>query len=617
MKRLPFRESLTARIAGLFALFLVGATAAGVIVIREFIRRDLDQATRNETLAADARMESSLKRIRREASLFSELAANAEEAVDPARLREASVVRITLAEQSRARGILLETVYSGREPEGLAGVFRRGFAGMPTADYVLPDGVPARFLLLAVHPAGGAGRERKVVAASVPLGIGFLREEARSLGGEVMLFHGGRVVASSSTCLECTECVRRIVSDPGQARALEQGRSIYFTFDCRPEAQAAVAVPLPTFDGKTVTMVLSRSIEGQRRALLHATIGLCAGALLFAAVIGGAFYLLVFRIVRPLREMTAAAAAIAGGKYGETVSVEGGGEAALLGDAFNRMSVSMEQAMREISDWNRLLETRVAEKTKELEEVHLRMVGVERLAAMGQVAAGVAHELNNPLSGILGYSDLALEQFRGAVRGSPPPRDIEKILEYFENIHALTLRCRNIIVDMLKFARQPTEEMSLQDLNTVVKGTIAFLAHQMEKAKVDVVQEFAPGLPPLRGNALQMQQVFTNIMVNAQHAMPDGGTLTVRTFRSGDGLAASFSDTGCGIPPEILRRIFEPFFTTKPVGQGTGLGLSVSYGVVKRHGGAIDVESGQGRGTTFTVRFPAAGDAPAGGKGGL
>jgi len=616
MKRLPFRGSLTARIAGLFALFLVGATAAGVIVIREFVRRDLEQATRNEVLGADARMESTLERIRREAALFAELAANAEEAGDPARLREASAVRITLAEQSRARGILLETVHPRREPGRLAAVFRRGFAGMPTADYVLPEGVPARFLVLAVHPAAGPGSERRVVAASVPLGLEFLRREARSLGGEVMFFHGGGVIASSSTCIECVECVRRTISDPDQARALEQGRSIYFTFDCRPEAQAAVAVPLRTFDGKTVAMVLSRSMEGQRRALLHATIGLSVGALVFAAVIGGSFYLLVFRVVRPLREMTAAAAAISEGKYGETVSVEGGDEAALLGAAFNRMSVSMERAMREISDWNRLLETRVAEKTRELEEVHLRMVGVERLAAMGQVAAGVAHELNNPLSGILGYSDLALEQFRGTAGGSLASRDIEKILDYFENIHGLTLRCRNIIVDMLKFARQPTEEMSLQDLNAVVEGTIAFLGHQMEKAKVGVVREFAPGLPPLRGNALQMQQVFTNILVNAQHAMPGGGTLTVRTFRSGDGLAASFSDTGCGIPPEVQRRIFEPFFTTKPVGQGTGLGLSVSYGIVKRHGGAIDVESVEGRGTTFTVRFPAAGDAPAGGKGG-
>ncbi|GAB4241867.1 MAG: hypothetical protein OHK0028_20510 [Deltaproteobacteria bacterium] len=604
--RRPVRGSLTARIAGLFVLFLLGGTAVGVIAIREFIRRDLEQATRSEILGAEARMESVLSRIRQEAALFAELAANAEEAEEPVRLRAASAIRITLAERSRARGIRIETVHPADVPDRLEPLFRRGFAGMPTADFVLQEGIPSRFLLLAVHPVSGP-RERKVVAASVPLGIEFLRREARAMGGEAMLFREGQVVASSATCLECMECIRRIVSAPGQARALEQGKTVYFTFDCRPEAQAAVAVPLRTFGGGTVAMVLSRSMEGQRRALLHATIGLSLGALVFGAVVGASFYILVFRVVRPLRELTAAAVSISEGKYGETVSIQGGDEAAVLAAAFNRMSVSMEQAMREISEWNRLLETRVAEKTRELEEVHLRMVGVERLAAMGQVAAGIAHEMNNPLSGILGYSDLALEQYRGAVPGSMSPRDVEKILDYFENIRGLSLRCRTIILDMLKFARQPTEEMSLQDLNTLAGETLGFLAHQMEKGKVNVVREFAEGLPPLRGNALQLQQVFTNILVNAQHAMPGGGTVTVRTFRSGDLLAVSFADTGCGIAPEVLPRIFEPFFTTKPVGKGTGLGLSVSYGIVQRHGGRIDAESAAGKGTTFTVFLPEAG----------
>jgi two-component system NtrC family sensor kinase len=297
--------------------------------------------------------------------------------------------------------------------------------------------------------------------------------------------------------------------------------------------------------------------------------------------------------------------------------VKGGDEVAGLGAAFNRMSVSMEQAMREISDWNRLLETRVAEKSRELEEVHLRMVEVERLAAMGQVAAGVAHELNNPLSGIMGYSDLALEQYRDHPPDRFTSRDIGKILGYFENVGGLALRCRDIILDMLKFARQPTEEFSRHDLNALVDETLAFLGQQMTKANVDVIRIFAEGLPPFRGNALQMQQVFTNILVNAQHAVQGGGTVTVRTRRSEENLVAEFSDTGCGIPPEILRRIFEPFFTTKPVGKGTGLGLSVSYGIVKRHGGRIDVESAVGKGTTFTVRIPVSGAAPPAAKGDL
>jgi signal transduction histidine kinase len=586
-----------------------------VIAIREFARRDLEHGVRGEVLSAQGRMESVLVRIRQEAALFAELGARAEVAEERSEVRGASVVRITLAEQSREKGIHLETLRTEEVTGPLAAVFQRGFAGMPTSDYVLPGDGPARVLVVAVAPAGGAERDRKVVAASVSLGREFLRRESRAIGGEAMFFHEGQVVASSSTCAECVECIREVLSDPARRRDLGKGSTVYFTFDCRPESQAVVAVPLRTFDGKTVVMALSRSMEGQRKALLHTTIGLLVGAVAFTVGIGAAFLLLVFRVIRPLRELTDAASAIAEGKYGETVSVKGGDEVAGLGAAFNRMSVSMEQAMREISDWNRLLETRVAEKSRELEEVHLRMVEVERLAAMGQVAAGVAHELNNPLTGIMGYSELALEQYRDHPPDPLTPRDIGKILGYFENIGGLGLRCRNIILDMLKFARQPTEELSRQDLNALIDDTLDFLGQQMTKGTVDVIREFAERLPPFRGNALQMQQVFTNILVNAQHAMQGGGTLTVRTRRSEDDLVAEFTDTGCGIPPEILRRIFEPFFTTKPVGEGTGLGLSVSYGIVKRHGGRIDVESAVGKGTTFTVRVPVFGDIPPAAKG--
>ena len=605
-----FRNSLSARVAGLFVLTLVFATWIGTFLIREFVRRDLDHATREDVLRIKVRVEADLVRIRQEAELFADLGARAEDADEGSRAMGTNAVRITLAEQSRAKGIHLETLRAGEVPDYLAAVFQRAFAGMPTADYVMPDRGPARILIVAVAPAGGVGPDRKVVVASVSLGREFLRRESRGPGGEATFLHDGRVVVSSSTCLDCMDCIGKVVFAPAQSGALKVGSPIYFTFDCKPEAQAVVAVPLRTFDGKTISLALSRSTEGERKALLHTTIGLLAGGLVFAVVVGAVFFLIVYRVVRPLRKLTDAASAIAEGKYGETVPVKGGDEVAVLGAAFNRMSVSMEQAMREISDWNRLLETRVVGKTRELQEVNLRMVEVERLAAMGQVAAGVAHELNNPLSGIMGYSDLALGQYRDVPPEKLAPKDIEKLLGYFENVSGLTVRCRNIILDMLKFARQPTEELSLQDMNALVGETLVFLDHQMKNGNVKVIREFTEGLPPFRGNALQMQQVFTNILVNAQHAMHGGGTVTVRTRRSEDDLVAEFSDTGCGILPEDLHRIFEPFFTTKPVGKGTGLGLSVSYGIVKRYGGRIDVESAVGKGTKFTVRVPVPGDTP-------
>jgi signal transduction histidine kinase len=615
--RLPtFGISLTSRIAGLFALFLFFATGVGTIVIREFVRYDLEQGTRADVLRTVARMESVLDLIRQEAEFFAELGARLEETEDNSQARKANSIRITLAEQSRSRGIHLETINFEDASSSFGDVFRRGFAGMPTSDYVLPADGPNRFLLVAVAPVGGDEREPRVAAASVSLGREFLRRESRAMGGEVMFFQGGQIVSTSSVCTECVECIRKILSDPAQGRELEKGKPVYFTFDCRPEPQAGVAVPLRTFDGKTVVMALTRSMAEEKKALFHTTVGLIFGAIVFSVGIGATFLLLVYRIIRPLRELTVAASSIADGKYGKTVSVKGHDEVADLGVAFNRMSVSMEQAMREISDWNRLLETRVNEKSRELEGVHLRMVEVERLAAMGQMAAGVAHELNNPLGGIMGYSDLALERYRDRPPEQITPSDIGRMLGYFESVSELTVRCRNIIFDMLKFARQPTEELSLQDLNALISETLVFLGHQLTKGQVDVVRDFADGLPPFRGNALQMQQVFTNILMNAEQAMADGGTLRIRTRRSEEDLVAEFSDAGVGIPPEILHNIFDPFFTTKPVGKGTGLGLSVSYGIVKRHGGSIDVESVVGKGTTFTVRIPVFSDVSTAAKGG-
>jgi two-component system NtrC family sensor kinase len=316
------------------------------------------------------------------------------------------------------------------------------------------------------------------------------------------------------------------------------------------------------------------------------------------------FFLLTSRAIRPLKNLTRLAAEISEGRYGETIPVHGDDEIADLTRAFNRMSGSLDQAMRENSEWNRTLGQRVEEKTRELEKFHRGMVDVEKLAAMGQLAAGVAHELNNPLSGIMGYSELALELFREKKPADVAPQDVERMLTYFGHIDELSQRCRAIILDMLKFARTNDEKQEDMQLNDLLRQTLVFVAKQLKQGKVDIESTLDEDLPTVRGNAMQLQQVFTNLILNGAQAMPEGGTLTIRTRREGDRLEAVVSDTGEGIAPENLHRIFDPFFTTKPVGEGTGLGLSVSYGIVRRHGGMIEVESEPGKGAAFRVVLP-------------
>jgi signal transduction histidine kinase len=600
--RLP--RTLGARIAGLFAILLVVVTVAVSLVIREFVRQDLERGTRDSLLKMQDRMADSLERIRREALLFAELGAQAERSEQNAPDRGSAMFQVTLVEESRLRGIQLEAVAAGDSRELQASVLQRGFAGMPTVDYVLVKGGAARIQLVAAAPVGGGDRDRRVVTATISLGREFLRKESRSIGGDVTLLQRGDMLATSSSCFGCTACLRQVMSSPEQWRRMEEGRPIYFTFECQPEPQAVVAVPLRTFDGQTVALALSRSRLTEQNALRNATVAVAGIGAAITVAMALIFLFLVSRVVRPVRELTRAAAAIAEGRYGETVPVRGDDEVALLSGTFNRMSVSMENAMREISDWNRLLETRVEEKKRELEEMHLRMIEVERLAAMGQVAAGIAHELNNPLSGMMGYSELGLELFRDRKPESFTPQEVARMRGYFDNICGLTRRSRDIILDMLKFARQPTEEFSLQSMNGLVGETLSFLESQLRQGNVTFRTEYADALPPFQGNALQMQQVFTNLVMNAAQAMPGGGVVTVRTRRSGERLEAEFTDTGSGIPPEIMRRIFDPFFTTKPVGEGTGLGLSVSRSIVMRHGGEISVASAPGKGSTFTVGLP-------------
>jgi PAS domain S-box-containing protein len=220
----------------------------------------------------------------------------------------------------------------------------------------------------------------------------------------------------------------------------------------------------------------------------------------------------------------------------------------------------------------------------------------EKMASIGLLAAGVAHEVNTPLTGISSYTQMLKEQVK--------PEDLRFPL--LDKIEKQTFRAAKIINNLLNFARSSTAEFDVLDVNKVVLEVISLLEHQLEKTRIRLVRELGESLPPVRGNENRLQQVFFNLILNARDAMPKGGWLTVKTYADGDTIVAEVSDTGHGISREDVKRIYDPFFTTKGGGRGTGLGLSVSYGIVQEHGGAIFVDSAPGKGTTFQVALPAA-----------
>ncbi len=218
----------------------------------------------------------------------------------------------------------------------------------------------------------------------------------------------------------------------------------------------------------------------------------------------------------------------------------------------------------------------------------------DRLATIGQLAAGIAHELNNPLTDILGFAQLAASQ----------PDLPEETYQDLEKIVTSALYAREVIKKVLFFSRQHRPLVTLTNLNLIISEWMEFFRKRCEQNNIEVIQDLAPNLPATRCDPGQLNQVLVNLVVNAIHAMPEGGTLTLHTGMSSDNICISIQDTGTGIKSEIFSKIFLPFFTTKEVDQGTGLGLSVVYGIIKEHGGTISVHSLEGKGTTFEIRLP-------------
>jgi signal transduction histidine kinase len=235
---------------------------------------------------------------------------------------------------------------------------------------------------------------------------------------------------------------------------------------------------------------------------------------------------------------------------------------------------------------------------RELQDTQVRLLQSEKMASLGSLSAGVAHEINNPLGGILIYASLLMEDFEA--NDDPRVQDLKRIVEE-------ATRCKEIVKSLLEFGRQTESRFEPMDINKAIIDGLFFLENQVLFHDVQIIKHLDSSLPLIEGDSNQIKQVFMNMMVNAAEAMSErGGSLTITTGVSQDGLVifVYFQDTGMGISPEIQSKIFDPFFTTKAVGKGTGLGLSTSYGIIQSHHGNIEVESESDKGTTFTISLP-------------
>ncbi|HEX6864515.1 MAG TPA: ATP-binding protein, partial [Thermoanaerobaculia bacterium] len=325
-------------------------------------------------------------------------------------------------------------------------------------------------------------------------------------------------------------------------------------------------------------------------------------AVLMALVVGAGSALFIERFVRrPVHALIEGTRRIARGDLDSTLELGSQTEMGQLAEAFNHMTRDLAQARRENEDWSRTLEQKVARETAELSRTQRQVVHMEKMASLGTLAATVAHELNNPLAGILNYAKL-VERTLGD--GGVSPEDREEVRRFLHVIEKEAGRCGKIVRDFLLFARRSGGELALHALNPIVDQSLAILRHHLEMSRVALSWTPLEGDDAIVCDAGQIQQALVDLFVNAVEAMPEGGTLTVALHGLGKEVEIAVADTGIGIPADALPKIFEPFFTTKEGKVGAGLGLSVVYGIVERHGGRIEVDSELGKGTAFRLILP-------------
>jgi signal transduction histidine kinase len=358
-------------------------------------------------------------------------------------------------------------------------------------------------------------------------------------------------------------------------------------------------------------MELGMSMDNVDQAISKATGAavLLAVLILLITILVVAF--IVSAVIKPITKLAEATDQISRGDFSTVVNIDRNDEIGRLAETFNRMTSTLKQSREEIEQYNRTLEEKIIERTQQLEEAQSQLIQSEKMSAIGQLAAGVAHELNNPLGGILGYAQFTLEKLRKNAPEKTSVKEIESYIRYVTDIELQARRCKTIVQNLLRFSRSSrTVEFEDVNVNQALEQTLSFVEHQLRISQIELKVQLATELPTIQGNTGQLQQVFTNLIINAMHASPQGSTITLTTRycpalgQFGGTVEVSVADAGHGIARENLKKIFEPFFTTKEVGKGTGLGLSVSYGIVKEHGGEITVESEAGSGSTFTVIIP-------------
>ena len=333
--------------------------------------------------------------------------------------------------------------------------------------------------------------------------------------------------------------------------------------------------------------------ESTRQVLIYTILAVLGVGLLISAFVR-------HMLQGPLSALAEGTRRLGSGELGYQIPYQPSGELQELANSFNTMSSQLQRANQEINAWNHTLEERVEQKTRELSGAQEEMLRVERMASIGKLAAVVAHEINNPLAGILTYSKLLKKRLS---KESEPNAENIGMLDLMESE---SRRCGEIVKNLMTFGRPTSVNIEPSDLNSVIDRCVRLVQHQLTLKNIELHLDLDKALPAVRCDHGQIEQVLLALVMNAIDALPNGGNLSLasRTNPDNESIQLEVRDDGVGMPKEVIAKMFEPFFTTKERGRGLGLGLAISRNIVDRHGGKIDVVSEPGRGTTFTISLP-------------
>ncbi len=397
--------------------------------------------------------------------------------------------------------------------------------------------------------------------------------------GRVTIFHGDLRVATNVVAADGRRAVgtrmSREVYDSVIVRGQTWADRAFVVDDWYIAAYEPIREPGGKVIGSLYVGLRQDPFIHKRNVVMAVFLGLVIAATLATLFL---LYLVTVLVLRPVDHIVAMARRVVGGDVAARVGVRPPGEMGVLCQAIDQMADA------------------VAEREERLKVATRQQIGrSEKLASIGRLAAGVAHEINNPLTGVLTFAHLLREKSN---LDDQDRQDLDLI------IHETT-RAADIVKGLLDFARERPARKEPLAINEVVARTVRLIRNQKAFDRIRIIDQLVEDLPEVNGDMNQLQQVLLNLSLNACEAMPDGGALTIATSSRDDKVFVRLTDTGCGIKAEHLDKIFEPFYTTKPVGQGTGLGLSVSYGIIEQHGGTMEVDSREGEGTTFSIALPA------------